>query len=88
MAGFDVYHMNIEDKHPLQDVRPAGAGTAHLQVCGTDRGAPGSSHFGWPCFAEAVRDMGYSGPTLTTDPTIPRAETTHAFAPRNSDSCR
>ncbi|MFC6081650.1 sugar phosphate isomerase/epimerase family protein [Sphaerisporangium aureirubrum] len=62
--ALDTYHMNIEEKDPLRAVRLAGARIAHLQVCGTDRGAPGADHFDWPGFASAVRDVGYRGPLV------------------------
>ncbi|WP_433500837.1 sugar phosphate isomerase/epimerase family protein [Sphaerimonospora sp. CA-214678] len=62
--ALDTYHMNIEEKDPLRAVRLAGDRIAHLQVCGTDRGAPGSDHFDWPGFAAAVHDVGYRGPLV------------------------
>lgn len=62
--ALDTYHMNIEEKDPLRAVRLAGARIAHLQVCGTDRGAPGSDHFDWTGFAAAVRDVNYRGPLV------------------------
>ncbi|TQS19587.1 sugar phosphate isomerase/epimerase [Microbispora sp. KK1-11] len=62
--ALDTYHMNIEEKDPLRAVRLAGARIAHLQVCGTDRGAPGSDHFDWTGFAAAVRDVDYGGPLV------------------------
>ncbi|MBE3016093.1 sugar phosphate isomerase/epimerase [Microbispora sp. NEAU-D428] len=62
--ALDTYHMNIEEKDPLRAVRLAGARIAHLQVCGTDRGAPGSDHFDWTGFAAAVRDVNYGGPLV------------------------
>ncbi|MEO3862633.1 sugar phosphate isomerase/epimerase [Acrocarpospora sp. B8E8] len=62
--ALDTYHMNIEEKDPLRAIRLAGARIAHLQACGTDRGAPGSDHFDWPGFAAAVRDVRYGGPLV------------------------
>ncbi|MET7463984.1 sugar phosphate isomerase/epimerase family protein [Nonomuraea sp. NPDC005501] len=62
--ALDTYHMNIEEKDPLGAVRLAGARIEHLQVCGTDRGAPGGDHFDWPGLAAALRDVGYSGPLV------------------------
>ncbi|WP_169985043.1 sugar phosphate isomerase/epimerase [Microbispora sp. H10836] len=62
--ALDTYHMNIEEKDPLRAVRLAGDRIAHIQVCGTDRGAPGADHFDWPGFAAAVRDVGYRGPLV------------------------
>lgn len=59
--ALDTYHLNIEEKSPVQAVRTAGARIAHVQVCGTDRGAPGADHFDWTGFSGAVRDVGYEG---------------------------
>ncbi|MBP2707867.1 sugar phosphate isomerase/epimerase [Microbispora sp. RL4-1S] len=62
--ALDTYHMNIEEKDPFGAIRLAGARIAHIQVCGNDRGAPGSDHFDWPAFAAAVRDVDYRGPLV------------------------
>ncbi|MGI8335182.1 sugar phosphate isomerase/epimerase family protein [Actinomadura scrupuli] len=59
--ALDTYHLNIEEKSPVQAVRTAGARIAHVQVCGTDRGAPGADHFDWTGFSGAVRDVNYGG---------------------------
>lgn len=60
----DSYHMNIEEKSPAEAVRLAGERVAHIQVCGTDRGAPGDDHFDWKSFIDAVHEIGYSGPLV------------------------
>ncbi|MFF2777434.1 sugar phosphate isomerase/epimerase family protein [Streptomyces sp. NPDC058052] len=60
--ALDTYHLNIEERSPAQAIRDAGSRIALLQVCGTDRGAPGTDHFDWPGFAAAVEDAGYTGP--------------------------
>ncbi|RAY14543.1 sugar phosphate isomerase/epimerase [Actinomadura craniellae] len=62
--ALDTYHLNIEEKDPAGAVRAAGSMLAHLQVCGTDRGAPGADHFDWPAFAAAVRAVGHTGPLV------------------------
>ncbi|MDD9375888.1 sugar phosphate isomerase/epimerase [Streptomyces sp. ZAF1911] len=62
--ALDTYHLNIEERSPDQAVRAAGERIVHLQVCGTDRGAPGGDHFDWPGFAAAVNDIGYPGPLV------------------------
>ena len=62
--ALDTYHLNIEERSPAQAIRTAGARIAHLQVCGTDRGAPGADHFDWTAFSGAVRDAGYHGPLV------------------------
>lgn len=62
--ALDTYHLNIEERSPIDAVRAAGDRIVHLQVCGTDRGAPGGDHFDWPAFADVVRDVGYQGPLV------------------------
>jgi len=62
--ALDTYHLNIEEKDPIAAVREAGDRIAHIQVCGTDRGAPGADHFDWTGFASAVDDSGYRGPLV------------------------
>ncbi|MEU3479627.1 sugar phosphate isomerase/epimerase family protein [Streptomyces sp. NPDC033754] len=62
--ALDTYHLNIEERSPVQAIRDAGSRIAHLQVCGTDRGAPGGDHFDWPGFAAAVDEAGYEGPLV------------------------
>jgi D-psicose/D-tagatose/L-ribulose 3-epimerase len=57
----DTFHMNIEEKDPAAAVRLAGGKIAHVQACGTDRGAPGADQFGWSGFVDALADTGYRG---------------------------
>lgn len=59
--ALDSYHLNIEEKHPADAVRAAAGTIAHVQVCGTDRGAVGDDHFDWPGFLDALDDAGYDG---------------------------
>ncbi|MFJ6987229.1 MULTISPECIES: sugar phosphate isomerase/epimerase family protein [unclassified Streptomyces] len=62
--ALDTYHLNIEERIPHQAVRAAGARLVHLQVCGTDRGAPGGDHFDWAALTAVLRDIGYDGPLV------------------------
>ncbi|GAA4721208.1 sugar phosphate isomerase/epimerase family protein [Phytohabitans rumicis] len=57
----DTYHMNIEEADPYAAVTVAGAHIKHVQVSGTNRGAPGADHFDWPRFFAALATTGYSG---------------------------
>lgn len=59
--ALDTYHLNIEEKRPADAVRAAAGNIAHVQVCGTDRGAVGDDHFDWPGFLDALDDAGYTG---------------------------
>jgi D-psicose/D-tagatose/L-ribulose 3-epimerase len=60
--ALDSYHLNIEEKDVAAAVRTAGRHIAHVQVCGTDRGAVGDDHADWPAFLDALDDVGYTGP--------------------------
>ncbi|MEW2007630.1 sugar phosphate isomerase/epimerase family protein [Microbacterium sp. NPDC079208] len=59
--ALDTYHLNIEEKRPADAVRAAGAAIAHVQVCGSDRGAVGDDHTDWPEMFRALDDAGYRG---------------------------
>jgi D-psicose/D-tagatose/L-ribulose 3-epimerase len=58
----DTYHMNIEEADPCAALADAGPHLKHVQVSGTDRGAPGRDHFDWPRFLAALTATGYRGP--------------------------
>ncbi|MFB8191085.1 sugar phosphate isomerase/epimerase family protein [Microbacterium sp. NPDC055988] len=60
--ALDTYHLNIEEKKPTDAIRAAGAAIAHVQVCGSDRGAVGDDHTDWPGIFAALDDAGYRGP--------------------------
>lgn len=57
----DTYHMNIEEADPYAALAAAGPHIKHVQVSGTNRGAPGADHFDWPRFFTVLRDTGYQG---------------------------
>lgn len=54
-------HLNIEEKRPGSTIRTAAGHVAHVQVCGTDRGAVGDDHMGWPSVLDALDTAGYEG---------------------------
>lgn len=60
--ALDTYHLNIEEKKPAEAIRAAGSAIAHVQVCGSDRGAVGDDHTDWPEIIRALDDAGYQGP--------------------------
>jgi len=57
----DTYHMNIEEKHPAEAIRLAGAHLLHVHASASDRGAPGADHLDWLALALALADVGYDG---------------------------
>ena len=60
--ALDTYHLNIEERSSADAVRRAGEHLAHVQVCGSDRGAPGGDQTDWPALLAALDDVGYAGP--------------------------
>lgn len=59
--ALDTYHLNIEEKRPDAAIRSAAGHIAHVQVCGSDRGAVGDDHTDWPATLKAIDDAGYDG---------------------------
>jgi D-psicose/D-tagatose/L-ribulose 3-epimerase len=60
--ALDSFHMNIEERDMSAAVAAAGSRIAHVQVCGNDRGAPGSDHIDWAAFLSALAASAYDGP--------------------------
>ncbi|MEO5664416.1 MAG: sugar phosphate isomerase/epimerase family protein [Nocardioides sp.] len=60
--ALDTYHLNIEERSTAAAIRTAGEHLVHLQVCGSDRGAPGGDQTDWPALLEALDEVGYAGP--------------------------
>lgn len=60
--ALDTYHLNIEERSSADAVRRAGEHLVHLQVCGSDRGAPGGDQTDWPALLAALEEVGYDGP--------------------------
>lgn len=57
--NLDTYHMNIEERSLDAAFDLAGDRLLHLQVCGNDRGAPGSDHLDWPGIRAGLDRIGY-----------------------------
>ncbi|MEV4754399.1 sugar phosphate isomerase/epimerase family protein [Micromonospora sp. NPDC049559] len=57
----DTYHMNIEEADPYEALVLAGPYIKHVQVSGTNRGAPGADHLDWPRFFARLGATGYRG---------------------------
>ena len=62
--ALDTYHLNIEERSSAVAVRTAGEHLVHVQVCGSDRGAPGGDQTDWPALVAALDDVGYGGPLV------------------------
>lgn len=62
--ALDTYHLNIEERSSGDAVRRAGPHLIHMQVCGSDRGAPGGDQTDWPPLVAALDEVGYAGPLV------------------------
>lgn len=62
--ALDSYHLNIEERSSADAIRAAGPHLTHVQVCGSDRGAPGGDQTDWPAFVAALDEVGYDGPLV------------------------
>jgi D-psicose/D-tagatose/L-ribulose 3-epimerase len=62
--ALDSYHLNIEERSSADAVRAAGEHLVHVQVCGSDRGAPGGDQTDWPELVAAIDEVGYGGPLV------------------------
>ncbi len=60
--ALDTYHLNIEERSTADAVRRAGRHLVHVQVSGSDRGAPGGDQIDWPALLAALDEVGYGGP--------------------------
>jgi D-psicose/D-tagatose/L-ribulose 3-epimerase len=57
----DTFHSNIEEKHPGEAIKAAGARIGYVHISENDRGVPGSGHVAWDATFEALREIGYDG---------------------------
>ena len=60
--ALDTYHLNIEERSSADAVRAAGRHLVHVQVSGSDRGAPGGDQIDWQALLDALDEVGYDGP--------------------------
>lgn len=61
LLHLDTYHMNIEEKDPVQVILQAGHRLGHLHACGSDRGTPGKDQIDWRMINAALQVTGYAG---------------------------
>jgi D-psicose/D-tagatose/L-ribulose 3-epimerase len=74
----DTFHLNIEERDPVAATRRAARRIAHVQACGTDRGAPGRDRFDWPGFVAALVDANYDGAVCIESFTVDNASIARA----------
>lgn len=58
----DTFHMAIEERDIPSALHAARDHLVHVQVCGSDRGAPGGDNINWPAFFVALDEVDYRGP--------------------------
>jgi D-psicose/D-tagatose/L-ribulose 3-epimerase len=66
----DTFHMNIEERHVGETIRAAGSHVKHVHACENDRGTPGSGHFPWEDWRDALRAIDYDG-VITIESFVP-----------------
>lgn len=57
----DTFHMAIEERGIPAAIERIGEHLVHIQVCGSDRGAPGGDNIDWPAVLAALDRVGYTG---------------------------
>lgn len=57
----DLYHMNIEDRHPADVLSLAGPLIGHMHVPDSNRAAPGLGHIDYDEVLKALARIGYDG---------------------------
>lgn len=57
----DTFHMAIEERGIPAAIESIGERLVHIQVCGSDRGAPGNDNIDWPGVITALDTVGYTG---------------------------
>lgn len=62
--ALDTYHLGIEERSTGDAIRAAGEHVVHVQVCGSDRGAPGGDQTDWPAVRDALDAIDYRGPLV------------------------
>lgn len=60
--ALDTYHLNIEERSSAAAIHQTGAHLVHVQVCGSDRGAPGGDQTDWSAIIAALDAVAYAGP--------------------------
>ena len=59
--SLDSFHMNIEEKNPMEAILQAGSHLIHMQISENHRGIPGTGITPWNEYATALNKINYSG---------------------------
>lgn len=57
----DTFHMNIEEKDPVETIVRSAAWLKHFHVADSNRWAPGYGHIDFPTIFHALKNIGYEG---------------------------
>lgn len=60
-VALDTFHMSIEERDIPAGVLACRDHLVHVQVCGSDRGAPGGDNIAWRDFFDALDTVEYDG---------------------------
>ena len=60
----DAYHMNIEEAHPAEAIRQVGQKLGLFHVADSNREGIGHGHMDFAGLAQALDDVGYTGPGI------------------------
>lgn len=58
---YDTFHVNIEEKQPIEAIDAAIAAINHVHLSENDRGTPGKGHIPWKQTLAAFKRHGYAG---------------------------
>ncbi len=59
--SLDSFHMNIEEKNPLEAILQAGDNLIHMQISENHRGIPGTGITPWNDYATGLNKINYQG---------------------------
>jgi D-psicose/D-tagatose/L-ribulose 3-epimerase len=59
--SLDSFHMNIEEKNPMDAILQAGSDLIHMQISENHRGIPGTGITPWNDYATALNKINYTG---------------------------
>lgn len=57
----DCFHMNIEERSPLESVRTHAAELVHVHLADSNRREPGAGHVDFDALCEVLNESGYQG---------------------------
>ena len=68
----DTFHMNIEEKDPVESIMKSKKWLKHFHVADSNRWAPGFGHIDFKAIFQALKDINYKG--FITVESIPKPE--------------